>query len=109
MKLEEFLGRIYDQVQPGIKVLIPKRQTEILAIRDNGDIIYLVAGTYRKTLSRAELASVFERLASGPVTTAMLREIVTPSRTCNVSTIKWILQCCDLARQGTDRYWTRTW
>ena len=109
MQLEHFLNRVYDHVYPGIKVLVPRRQTEILSIRENGDIVYLVASAYRKTLSRTELADVFMHLDNGPVSTAKMRQIVTPARTCNVSTIKWILQRCDLARQDDGRYWVRNW
>ncbi len=109
MELEDFLNRIHSQVSAGIKVLIPRRRTDILEVRDSGDIVYLIAGAYRKTLSRGELVSVYDRLAEGPLKTSELRRIVTPSRTCNVSTIKWILEHCGLAAEAPDRTWVRTW
>ena len=109
MQLEQFLDRIYDRIHPGIKVLIPRRQTEILSVRENGDIVYLVAGSYRKTLSRTELMEVFRQLQGGPLSTSLMRRIVTPARTCNVSTIKWILEHCDLAHPDAGRCWIRTW
>lgn len=92
-----------------MKVLVPKRKTDILHIQDTGDIIYRIADAYKKVLSREELIQVYEHLEKGALDTSALRKIVSPSRTCNVSTIKWILSKFDLARESLDRTWIKNW
>lgn len=92
-----------------MKVLVPKRKTDIVEITERGDIVYLVADTYRKVLSKQELVDVYLHLSQGAIKTSTLRKIVTPSRTCNVSTIRWLLWKFDLATQQPDRSWSKTW
>lgn len=109
MKKEDFLNSIYNQLDAGMKLLTPNRRTDIVEIRESGDIVYLIANAYQKVLSRAELERVYEHLERGSIKTSALREIVTPSRTCNVSTIKWILGHLNLARENGDRSWEKNW
>jgi hypothetical protein len=109
VKKEDFLQSIYDRLESGMKILTPNRQTDILEIRESGDIVYLVANAYKKVLSRQELELVYDHLEQGAVKTSVLRDIVTPSRTCNVSTIKWILGHLNLARENDNRSWEKTW
>ncbi len=109
MEKEQFLSRIYNGIEVGMKVLIPKRKTDIVEVSPSGDIVYMVADTYRKVLSRNELSEVFDHLDSGTIKTSTLRKIVTPSRTCNVSTIRWLLGRFDLATEQADKSWKKNW
>ncbi len=92
-----------------MKVLVPNRKTDILDIRDSGDIVYRIADAYKKVLSKKELIQVYEHLETGALDSSALRQIVTPSRTCNASTIKWILSRFELARESMDRTWIKNW
>ena len=109
MNQAQFLEKIYSGVETGMKVLVPKRKTDILEISDTGEIIYMIADTYRKVLSKQELLDVYQQLCIGPIKTSNLRKIATPTRTCNVSTIRWLLWRFDLATEQSDRSWVRNW
>ncbi|MGI9318625.1 MAG: hypothetical protein ACR2QW_14950 [bacterium] len=109
MNQEQFLNTIYANLYTGMKVLIPSRRTDILRIRESGDIVYRIADAYDKVLSRHELVMVYEHLEQGALNPPALRQIVSPSRTCNVSTIKWILSQFDLARETSDKAWVKSW
>ncbi|MBX2869488.1 MAG: hypothetical protein KTR18_12475 [Acidiferrobacterales bacterium] len=109
MNQAEFLERIYQGIETGMNVLIPKRKTDIVEITESGEIVYMVADTYRKVLSKQELIEVYQHLSEGAIKTSTLRKIVTPSRTCNVSTIRWILWRFDLATEQADRSWLKRW
>jgi len=109
MREEEFLTRIYRQLEIGMPVLIPNRPTDITGIRESGDIVYQIDGGYQKVLSRHELTNVYSRLADDGLKRTDFREIVPRSRTTNVTTIKWILRRFDLARELPDRSWVKNW
>ncbi len=109
MNQTQFLERVYQGIDTGMKVLIPKRKTDIIDVTESGEIVYMVADTYRKVLSKQELIAVYQHLCQGSIKTSTLRKIVTPSRTCNVSTIRWILWRFDLATEQPDRSWTKSW
>lgn len=109
MNQDQFLREIYGQIEVGMKVLTPKRVTDITEIRESGDIVYKIAGSYQKVLSRDELTRVFDCLDKDQLKGPTLRQIVPQSRTTNVSTIKWILNRFDLARELPDRSWAKNW
>ena len=109
MNQEQFLSAIYAELKVGMKVLIPKRKTDIVKIQSSGDIVYRIADAYNKVLTKQELIRVYEHLENGSLNGSTLREIVSPSRTCNVSTIKWILSRFNLARQNHLKNWVKTW
>lgn len=109
MNKDKFFEVIYDGIAVGMKVLTPRRVTNIVEIRQSGDIVYTVAGAYHKVLSKRELEAVFAELEQGEVDTSTLRKIVTSSRTCNVSTIKWLLTHLDLAEETPSRSLIRRW
>jgi len=109
MNQTQFLDKIYNGVEAGMTVLIPKRKTDIVEVTDTGEIVYLIADTYRKVLSKQELMDVYQNLSAGSIKTSTLRKIVTPSRTCNVSTIRWLLSRFELATEQPDRSWKKNW
>ena len=109
MNEDEFLRRIYGQLEIGMPVQTPKRKTDIREIRPSGDIVYEITGGYQKVLSREELREVYRHLANDQLERWTLSRIVPRSRTTNVSTIKWILCRFNLATEQPDRSWTRTW
>lgn len=109
MDQDQFLRTIYGQLEIGMKVLTPKRSTDITEIRESGDIVYEVGGAYRKVLSRDELTAVYQHLESDRLGRSALQTIVPRSRTTNVSTIKWILNHFDLATEHPDRSWSKNW
>ena len=109
MNQDQFLSVIYTELKVGMKVLIPKRKTDIVKIQCSGDIVYRIADAYDKVLTKQELIRVYQHLEDGSLNSSALREIVSPSRTCNVSTIKWILSRFNLARQHHSKYWVKTW
>lgn len=109
MNQEQFLSVIYSELKVGMKVLIPKRKTDIVKVQRSGNIVYRIADAYDKVLTKQELIRVYEHLENGSLNDSALREIASPSRTCNVSTIKWILSRFSLAHQNQNKYWVKAW
>ncbi len=109
MTKQAFFDVIYNKLRPGMNILVPKRVSAIEQISETGDIIYCLNRSYRKSLSRDELSRVYDELESGDLTTNKLRKIVTTSRPCNVSTIKWILRKFELATETDRNVWHKNW
>jgi len=109
MNEDEFLRRIYGELEIGMPVQTPTRQTDIKEIRPSGDIVYEITGGYQKVLSRKELCEVYRYLSENQLERWTLSRIVPRSRTTNVATITWILSRLNLAIEQADRSWVRTW
>jgi hypothetical protein len=108
MSQEEFLEAIYDYIKIGMEVRKPNKISKILDVTPQGHIYYLIGSQNKKAVTKNELIQVYNELNSGYLSMKKLRSIVTKSKPCNVTTIKWILSSLDLAyANGKD--WKRTW
>lgn len=109
MNVESFLERVYDSIEVGMMIKKPTKQSEILDIRDNGNIYYRIGATNKKAVTKSELARAFEILKKRKLENSDIAEIATSSKPCNITSIRWLLTNSGLVEETTSGTFTRTW
>ena len=109
MNQDEFLEAIYDSIEIGNVIHKPRKQSEVLNIKENGNIYYRIGKSNEKAVTKRELSETYKILRKGGLTNSHLNEIVTTSKPCNVTTIKWLLIHSGVARENNDGTFAKRW
>lgn len=109
MDESQFLMVIYDSIEVGTKIRKPRKISEVLRITENGNIYYRIGENNQKAVTKVELVKTYKVLKKGKLSNSDLSKIVTKSKPCNVTTIKWLLIHANIAMENTDGTFTNCW
>lgn len=112
MTQQEFLHTIYSNIKPGMVVIKPIKNSKILSISKLKHIWYRIGIKNEKNVSEKELKQIYKWLDREPLPTKVIARIVTPAKTCNVTTIKWMLTHFNLAVEkdiNFEKKFVKTW
>ncbi|WP_423908773.1 hypothetical protein [Candidatus Spongiihabitans sp.] len=109
MNATKFIKRIYESISIGTVIRKPKKDSVVLDIKENGNIYYRIGVSNKKFVTKNELSQTYEILRKGHLSNAHLYEIVTSSKPCNATTIKWLLEHSGLAKETADGTFAKRW
>ena len=109
MNENQYLQVIYGSIKVGMRVPKPRKTSEILNIKENGNIYYRIGNANEKAVTKTELSQTYGILKKRRLSNSHLNDIATSSKPCNVTTIKWLLTHSGVAIENADGTFSKAW
>lgn len=109
MTESEFVSKIYTVIRVGDPIPKPRATSEVLDIKENGNIYYRVGKSNKKYVSTRELVVVYAVLSCGELSIKAIRNVIPKSKPCNSTTIQWLLTHAGLAKRNQHGSFSKNW